>query len=94
MWHRILSVLKVDFSCALKLAMPLVVLSALWEAGRTYITVKGGSLIHAFPQVAWVAPFGGKLAKKCCAWPPARKNTFPIPRPTRGGRNQTQGPLP
>ena len=39
---RALSVLMVDFSCALKLAMPLAVLSAMREAGREHITVKGG----------------------------------------------------
>ena len=39
---RALSVLMVDFSCALKLAMPLAVLSAMREAGRAHITVKGG----------------------------------------------------
>ena len=38
---RALSVLMVDFSCALKLAMPLAVLSAMREAGREHITVKG-----------------------------------------------------
>ena len=35
---RALSVLMVDFSCALKLAMPLAVLSAMREAGREHIT--------------------------------------------------------
>ena len=44
---RALSVLMVDFSCALKLAMPLAVLSAMREAGRAYITVKGGKFLEA-----------------------------------------------
>src|SRR5699024_591889 len=39
--QRAVSVLMVDFSCALKLAMPLAVLSAMGEAGRAHITVKG-----------------------------------------------------
>ena len=44
---RALSVLMVDFSCALKLAMPLAVLSAMREAGREHITVKGGKFLEA-----------------------------------------------
>ena len=44
---RALSVLVVDFSCALKLAMPLAVLSAMREAGRAHITVKGGKFLEA-----------------------------------------------
>ena len=44
---RALSVLMVDFSCALKLAMPLAVLSAMREAGGQHITVKGGKFLEA-----------------------------------------------
>ena len=44
---RALSVLMVDFSCALKLAMPLAVLSAMREAGKQHITVKGGKFLEA-----------------------------------------------
>ena len=44
---RALSVLMVDFSCALKLAMPLAVLSAMRQAGRDHITVKGGKFLEA-----------------------------------------------
>ena len=44
---RALSVLMVDFSCALKLAMPLAVLSAMREAGDAHITVKGGKFLEA-----------------------------------------------
>ena len=43
---RALSVLMVDFSCALKLAMPLAVLSAMREAGKKHITVKGGKYLE------------------------------------------------
>ena len=43
---RALSVLMVDFSCALKLAMPLAVLSAMREAVGYHITVKGGKFLE------------------------------------------------
>ena len=43
---RAVSVLMVDFSCALKLSMPLSVLSAMREAGRHKITVKGGKAME------------------------------------------------
>ncbi|MEE0511872.1 MAG: heavy metal translocating P-type ATPase [Peptococcaceae bacterium] len=43
---RALSVLMVDFSCALKLAMPLAVLSAIREAAKNHITVKGGKFLE------------------------------------------------
>lgn len=44
---KALSVLMVDFSCALKLAMPVSVLSAIREAGTYDITVKGGKYLEA-----------------------------------------------
>lgn len=44
---KALSVLMVDFSCALKLAMPLAVLSAIREAGMHHMTVKGGKFLEA-----------------------------------------------
>lgn len=44
---KALSVLMVDFSCALKLAMPITVLSAIREAGTYDITVKGGKYLEA-----------------------------------------------
>ena len=43
---RAVSVLMVDFSCALKLSMPLSVLSAMREAGRHKVTVKGGKYME------------------------------------------------
>lgn len=43
---RALSVLMVDFSCALKLAMPISVLSAIREANSHKITVKGGKFLE------------------------------------------------
>ena len=47
---KALSVLMVDFSCALKLAMPLSVLSAIREAGQDGITVKGGKYLEAVAE--------------------------------------------
>ncbi len=47
---RALSVLMVDFSCALKLAMPLAVLSAMREASTYHATVKGGKYLEAMAQ--------------------------------------------
>ena len=47
---RGLSVLMVDFSCALKLAMPLAVLSAMREAGGCHATVKGGKFLEAIAR--------------------------------------------
>ncbi|MDU3397629.1 MAG: HAD-IC family P-type ATPase, partial [Clostridiales bacterium] len=44
---KALSILMVDFSCALKLAMPLSVLSAMREASAYHITVKGGKYMEA-----------------------------------------------
>ena len=44
---KALSILMVDFSCALKLAMPLSVLSAMREASACHITVKGGRYMEA-----------------------------------------------
>ncbi len=43
---KALSVLMVDFSCALKLAMPITVLSAIREASTHNITVKGGRFLE------------------------------------------------
>ena len=47
---KALSVLMVDFSCALKLAMPIAVLSAIREAGESGITVKGGKYLEAVAE--------------------------------------------
>lgn len=44
---KALSILMVDFFCALKLAMPLSVLSAMREASTYHITVKGGKYMEA-----------------------------------------------
>ena len=47
---KALSILMVDFSCALKLAMPISVLSAIREAGSHHITVKGGKFLEAMAE--------------------------------------------
>ena len=47
---RALAVLMVDFSCALKLSMPLAVLSAMRECSKYGITVKGGKFLEAVAE--------------------------------------------
>ena len=47
---RALAVLMVDFSCALKLSMPIAVLSAMKEAGTYHLSVKGGRFLEAVSQ--------------------------------------------
>lgn len=51
---RALSVLMVDFSCALKLAMPISVLSAIREAGMYHITVKGGRYLETMAEAVTI----------------------------------------
>lgn len=47
---KALSILMVDFSCALKLAMPLSVLSAMREASNYHLTVKGGKYMETVAE--------------------------------------------
>ena len=47
---KALAILMVDYSCALKLAMPVSVLSAIREAGNRKITVKGGKYLEAVAE--------------------------------------------
>lgn len=47
---KALAVLMVDYSCALKLAMPVTVLSAIREANNHHITVKGGKYMEAMAE--------------------------------------------
>ena len=47
---KALSILMVDFSCALKLAMPISVLAAIREANAHHITVKGGKFLEAVAE--------------------------------------------
>lgn len=47
---KAVSVLMVDFSCALKLAMPITVLSAIREASTYSMTVKGGKFLEAVAE--------------------------------------------
>ncbi len=51
---KALSILMVDFSCALKLAIPITVLSAIREAGTRHITVKGGKYLEAVAEAETV----------------------------------------
>lgn len=47
---RATSILMVDFCCALKLSMPIAVLSAMREAGTRHISVKGGKFMEAYAE--------------------------------------------
>ena len=63
---RAVSILMVDFSCALKLAMPLSVLSAMGEAGRHHITVKGGKFLEAVARADTIVfDKTGTLTRAC-----------------------------
>lgn len=63
---KALSILMVDFSCALKLAMPLAVLSAMREAGEYHITVKGGKYMEAVAAADTIVfDKTGTLTKAC-----------------------------
>jgi heavy metal translocating P-type ATPase len=48
--QKALSILMVDFSCALKLAMPISVLSAIRESGNYHMSVKGGKYLEAVAE--------------------------------------------
>lgn len=48
--NKALAFLMVDFSCALKMSMPLTVLSAIREAGEHNIMVKGGKFLEAVAE--------------------------------------------
>ena len=63
---RAVSVLMVDFSCALKLAMPLSVLSAMREASSYRITVKGGKYLEKVAQATTILfDKTGTLTRAC-----------------------------
>lgn len=63
---KAMSILMVDFSCALKLAMPLSVLSAMREASSYHITVKGGRYLEAVADADTIVfDKTGTLTKAC-----------------------------
>ena len=63
---RAVSVLMVDFSCALKLSMPLSVLAAMREAGNRKITVKGGKFLEGISRADTVIfDKTGTLTRAC-----------------------------
>ena len=63
---KALSILMVDFSCALKFAMPISVLSAIREAGSHHITVKGGKFLEAMAEADTIVfDKTGTLTKAC-----------------------------
>lgn len=51
---KALAVLMVDFSCALKLSMPIAVLSAMKEASDHHLSVKGGRFLEAVSEASTV----------------------------------------
>ena len=51
---RAAAILMVDFCCALKLSMPIAVLSAMREAGNHRISVKGGKYLENYSEAATI----------------------------------------
>lgn len=63
---KAISVLMVDYSCALKLAMPVSVLSAIREANQHQLTVKGGRFFEAVSEADTIVfDKTGTLTKAC-----------------------------
>ena len=63
---KAMSILMVDFCCALKLAMPISVLSAIREASNYHITVKGGKFLEAIADADTIVfDKTGTLTKAC-----------------------------
>ena len=63
---KMLAVLLVDFSCALKLAIPISVLSAIREAGAFHVTVKGGKYLEAVAEAETIVfDKTGTLTRAC-----------------------------
>ncbi len=63
---KTLAVLMVDFSCALKLAIPISVLSAIREAGAEHVTVKGGKFLEAVAEADTIVfDKTGTLTRAC-----------------------------
>ena len=63
---RAISILMVDFSCALKLSMPLAVLSAMREASGRHVTVKGGKYLEAMAHADTIVfDKTGTLTRAC-----------------------------
>ena len=72
---KAMAVLMVDFSCALKLSMPLAVLSAMRECSKYGITVKGGKFLEAVAEADTIV--FDKTGTLTCAQPTvARVITF------------------
>ena len=63
---RAISILMVDFSCALKLSIPLAFLSAMGEANRRHVTVKGGNYLELLSQADTIVfDKTGTLTRAC-----------------------------
>ena len=76
---RAVSVLMVDFSCALKLAMTLSVLSAMKEAGRAHITVKGGKFLEAAAEAKTIVFDKTGTLMRRCVWQPVWRSISRTP---------------
>ena len=76
---RAISILMVDFSCALKLSMPLAVLSAMRECGSYHITVKGGKYLEAMAKADTIVfDKTGTLAGVICVADPLREEASAV----------------
>ncbi|MDU7471687.1 MAG: heavy metal translocating P-type ATPase, partial [Serratia marcescens] len=69
--HKALSALTVDYSCAIKLATPLAIISAMREATQNRIMVKGGKYLEALAEADTVV--FDKTGTLTCATPRVKK---------------------
>ena len=81
---KTLAVLMVDFSCALKLSMPIAVLSTMRESSGHNISVKGGPTL--LRQSRRSCPSAAGKRARCCVSQPALRSTIRIPSRTRSLR--------
>lgn len=66
---RALSVLMVDYSCAIKLSTPISIISAMREASARRIMVKGGKYLEAFAEADTIVfDKTGTLTAACPGW--------------------------
>ena len=105
---KMLAVLMVDFSCALKLSMPIAVLSAMRECSSYHISVKGGRFLEAVAQadtvvfdktgtLTYAVPTVQDVVttlKRCCVWRRVWRSTIPTPWPPPWWRRPSTGACP
>ena len=93
---RMASVLMVDFSCALRLATPLAILTAMRTGTQRGVVVKGGKYLEALAEVDTVV-FPGRPARFRRSPSSRRLSRRALPasrRPRRRARRGSQGPRP